>query len=275
VFTVVLLSATWAVPAPSVATQLHIIEVGDFYFQPERTVIAPGDTVRWILVSGVHTITSDPTSPKSWASDTMTTSGQTFELVFTYDDGPGPFPYHCAIHPATMTGTILVADTCLATGSTQEGFPINVADLIYAIRILSGLTPPPDELYRFDLNGDCVVDTADMTLFSCAFEHGLLCLPVYPVPTCCFPEFVVSPCPVPMTGDVDTSLTITASDIIFTVGYLFKSGPAPLPCAAAADVNCSGDITAADLVYLVAHVFKGGAAPCNVCDLWPETWTCP
>jgi hypothetical protein len=219
-------------------------------------------------------IESDAASPKTWVSDTLTDTGQIFDLVFGYDDGPGPFPYHCALHPATMVDTIFVADTCVATGSTNESYPMNVADLIYAFRVVTGTAPPPDELYRYDLNGDCLVDTADLTVYTIFFEQGIGCCPWYPARTCCFPELRVISCPVAMTGDVDTSRTITASDIIFTVLYLFKGGPAPIPCAAAADVNCSGDITAADVIYLVAHVFKGSDAPCNACDLWPDTWEC-
>lgn len=77
------------------------------------------------------------------------------------------------------------------------------------------------------------------------------------------------------TGDVDGTGTITAADIVYLVGFVFKSQSAPMPCAASGDVDCSGDVTASDIIYLVAHVFKSGPAPCDVTSLIPDTWSCP
>jgi hypothetical protein len=63
-------------------------------------------------------------------------------------------------------------------------------------------------------------------------------------------------------GDANSSGAITAADIIYLVGYVFKGGPAPVPVTTAGDVNCSGAVTAADIIYLVGYVFKGGPPPC-------------
>jgi len=82
-------------------------------------------------------------------------------------------------------------------------------------------------------------------------------------------------CPIVMTGDVNLNSSITSADIIYTVGYVFKGGPAPLPCEAAGDVNCNGSVTSADIIYLVGYVFKGGPPPCDVCDMIPGSWSCP
>jgi hypothetical protein len=82
-------------------------------------------------------------------------------------------------------------------------------------------------------------------------------------------------CPVAITGDVNSTTTITSADIIYLVNYVFKGGATPLPCAAAGDVNCNGTITSADVIYLVNFVFKGGAAPCDVCTIIPALWSCP
>ena len=69
--------------------------------------------------------------------------------------------------------------------------------------------------------------------------------------------------------------SITASDVIVGVDFVFKGGGEPAPCAAVADVDCSGDVTASDLIYIVAHLFKGGPLPCDVCTLFPDVWDCP
>lgn len=82
-------------------------------------------------------------------------------------------------------------------------------------------------------------------------------------------------CPIVVTGDTNGDELLTAVDIIGTVNFVFKSGPAPQPCQAASDSNCDGVVTAADVVYLVNHVFKSGAPPCDVCSLIPDPWLCP
>ncbi len=91
-----------------VSAAVHDVEVANFAFTPAGVTISPGDTVRWTLVSGTHTVTSDQTSPKSWDSGTMATVGQVFEVAFPASDGTGPFPYHCNFH-VTMMGTVYVA----------------------------------------------------------------------------------------------------------------------------------------------------------------------
>lgn len=67
--------------------------------------------------------------------------------------------------------------------------------------------------------------------------------------------------PTYMIGDVNETNTITSADIIYLVGYVFKSGPAPLPEWQAGDVDASGAVTSADIVYLVNYVFRDGPPP--------------
>lgn len=93
--------------AMPVRATVHNISVSDFQFSPQGTVISPGDTVRWTLVNGVHTTTSDASSPKQWDSGLLDVD-EPFDVLFTAADGPGPFPYHCAMHPASMMDTIFV-----------------------------------------------------------------------------------------------------------------------------------------------------------------------
>ncbi len=63
-------------------------------------------------------------------------------------------------------------------------------------------------------------------------------------------------------GDVNSSGTITSSDIIYLVNHVFKAGPEPACNGASGDLECSGAITASDIIYLVNYVFKGGPDPC-------------
>lgn len=85
-----------------------------------------------------------------------------------------------------------------------------------------------------------------------------------------------SPCPILLTGDVDTSGTITSSDVIRLVNYVFKGGAVPQPCWVSGDIDCTGAITSADIIVLVNFVFKSGPDPCDACTLLePGWWPCP
>lgn len=91
-------------------------------------------------------------------------------------------------------------------------------------------------------------------------------------------DFVYSPtggCPVPLTGDVQSSGDVNSTDIIYLVNYVLKGGPDPLPCPAGGDANCDGVVNSTDIIYLVNYVLKGGPPPCDVCTLVPGTWSCP
>lgn len=77
-----------------------------------------------------------------------------------------------------------------------------------------------------------------------------------------------------VTGDLNNDGAITSSDIIYTVAFVFKSGPEPSPCIAVGDVDCSGDVTSSDIIASVNYVFRSGPAFCDVCPLIPGTWKC-
>ena len=91
----------------------------------------------------------------------------------------------------------------------------------------------------------------------------------------CF-TIVKRPCAVAVTGDINTTGSITSADIIAMVHVVFFNHiHRSEPCLAASDVNCDESVTAADIIYLVNRVFKGGPAPCNVCALiWTGVWDC-
>jgi len=122
----------------SAHSTIHNIDIGNFFFSPTKTIVSPGDTVRWFLVSGTHTTTSDVGSPKAWDSGIIPAS-DSFDVVFTLGDGPGPFPYLCSVHPFSMKDTIFMATppaepirfafnldgkqatACAGTGSDHKG----------------------------------------------------------------------------------------------------------------------------------------------------------
>ena len=64
-------------------------------------------------------------------------------------------------------------------------------------------------------------------------------------------------------GDANGSGSITVSDAVYLIKYVFSGGPAPVPLQSG-DVNCSGAVTVSDAVYLINFIFAGGPAPCSV-----------
>ena len=67
-----------------------------------------------------------------------------------------------------------------------------------------------------------------------------------------------------LCGDADGSGSVTISDAVLLINYIFAGGPAPNPVAAG-DADCSGSLTISDAVLLINYIFAGGAAPCSAC----------
>jgi plastocyanin len=87
---------------PAAAQSGVTVNVGDFFFDSPSLEIAPGTTVTFVNVGvAPHTATGD-----NGEFDTGTIQpGGSATITFT---NAGTFAYHCAIHPARMTGTIVV-----------------------------------------------------------------------------------------------------------------------------------------------------------------------
>ncbi len=65
-------------------------------------------------------------------------------------------------------------------------------------------------------------------------------------------------------GDADGSGTVTISDAVYLINYIFAGGPAPSPLESG-DADCSGSLTISDAVLLINYIFAGGVAPCSAC----------
>jgi hypothetical protein len=61
-------------------------------------------------------------------------------------------------------------------------------------------------------------------------------------------------------GDANGDGTITLSDAVFLINYLYKNGPVPDP-PAAGDANSDGQTDLGDVVYLLNYLYKGGPPP--------------
>ncbi|HVP07069.1 MAG TPA: dockerin type I domain-containing protein [Candidatus Acidoferrum sp.] len=145
---------------------IHTIGMSDYMFLPTNTTVHPGDTVRWILNSGVHTTTSDATSPKSWNSGTMSTMDQHFDVVLSAADGPGPFPYHCTFHQGLgMVDTIHVATPACChgtTGDVDQSGSIDISDLQMLIDYLFFSGSPGTCFAASDVDRSGSIDISDL-----------------------------------------------------------------------------------------------------------------
>lgn len=69
-------------------------------------------------------------------------------------------------------------------------------------------------------------------------------------------------------GDMDGSGSITISDGVFLIAWIFGAGRAPFPVRSA-DYDCSGAPNLSDVVALIAWIFGEGAGPCETCSPEP------
>ena len=65
-------------------------------------------------------------------------------------------------------------------------------------------------------------------------------------------------------GDANGNGSISISDAVGLVFYIFAGGTPPSPIAAG-DANCDLAISISDVVFLINYIFAGGAAPCSGC----------
>jgi plastocyanin len=130
-----LLVAPASAAAATVEVKLMQTPEGNTYFDPAGIHIAPGDTVRWVQISGFHSVTAYhprndqhelriPESAEPWDSDILQAQypkpGATFEHVFTVE---GVYDYFCKPHEmAGMVGRIVVGDPGDGPGTKPFGY---------------------------------------------------------------------------------------------------------------------------------------------------------
>ena len=130
-----LLAGAGTATAATVEVKLVQTPAGNTYFDPAGIHIAPGDTVRWVQISGFHSITAYhprndnhelriPESAEPWDSDILLADypkrGATFEHVFTV---PGVYDYFCKPHEmAGMVGRVVVGEPGNGPGTKPFGY---------------------------------------------------------------------------------------------------------------------------------------------------------
>jgi len=181
---VLLLSLPALLLAGAARATIHDITIGNNFFSPLGATIQHGDTVRWTWVGGVpHSTTSDASSAKTWDSGVTSLGGNTFLLEFTAADGPGPFPYHCAIH-AGMKDTIFVqaVGTCClppTVGDVNQSGIVDITDISVMIDNQFLTLTPLVCLAEGDIDFSGITDITDLSIL---IDNQFLTLT--PLPPC-------------------------------------------------------------------------------------------
>ena len=80
------------------------VEIQDFSFKTEPIQAKVGDTITWTNKDTTPHSASPNNNPEC-ATDTLN-QGSSGSITYTV---AGTYPYHCAIHPTQMKGTIVVS----------------------------------------------------------------------------------------------------------------------------------------------------------------------
>jgi plastocyanin len=99
------------------------VTLSNYAFTPANQVVALGGSVVWRNASArKHTVT--PSAAWAWGSLTVKPGRTSSAVTLTQ---AGSYPYHCAIHPRRMRGTITVPMTASPmTGTTATFFTLTL-----------------------------------------------------------------------------------------------------------------------------------------------------
>lgn len=193
---------------------------------------------------------------------------------------PGPHGDTCFVDSLVLTPVgYCHIDT---VGSLVSGFEVlecycaveDTSDPCYSPEIWGFAYPgnpiPPDSafrrLFRLGVDVSCMSDsTTDRSVFFYLFPgmNSFLSDPEgYTVPFKYHPGELTAWWSVP--GDASNDSLVDASDIVFLINYLFRSGAEPC-IMEAADPNGDCVVGAADVVYLINYLFREGDPPLPGC----------
>ena len=164
------LLAALALSAPALADEFVVtLEGTAFKYEGQSNsninlVIAPGDSVRWVWVSGMHNVVSgnhgDANEGQEFRSGDPV--GPPNEFVHVFGDA-GDFPYHCELHHFLgMVSTVKVR----CPGDFNGDLSVNTLDVLAFLNAWSAGDPSAD------FNGDGNINTLDVLGFLNAWSSG-------------------------------------------------------------------------------------------------------
>jgi len=113
--------------------------------------------------------------------------------AWKHEDEGTVIGFQLSLH-ADIPASFGCADTTWATGDCDGNGTVNVLDMIYLTNYVQGVGQPPNPLWIADMNGDCVIDQADVDLINDYLSYGPSVFDPYggyPVPACCGEEIEI------------------------------------------------------------------------------------
>ncbi|NRB64266.1 MAG: hypothetical protein HRU40_14785, partial [Saprospiraceae bacterium] len=159
---------------------LHIIESGNFYFNPSSLTIEVGDTVQWLNRGGFHNvdaetnaITGQPfNNPESFVSS-PTTGAILLTRVFTV---AGSYQYNCSVgsHASNgMAALLIVTEQTDCPNTLSLSGTINSGDYIAGLTLVSDGTVATDSDVLFQA-GQTITLQAGFTVAAGASFHAVI-----------------------------------------------------------------------------------------------------
>ena len=133
VLAIVIGMAVLAPLMPARAVTNHVVEMHDYYFFPQFTTVAPGDTVTWHNNASIpHTATSNASA---W-TEVIVSAGLTSNPPTPTPMTPGNYTYICSFHflqHNSMWGAIIVST---AVPEFSSSFVVVVGMLVVALGLM-------------------------------------------------------------------------------------------------------------------------------------------
>ncbi len=223
--------------------------------QDGATVLPPVAAFTGSLTTGCAPLT---------ASFSDQSSGEINSWYWTFGDG-GTSTLQNPVHDYESAGTFAVSLTVIGPGGSDietKTSLISVASsptAAFSSSLASGTVPLTVNFTN--------QSTGSPTYWLWEFGDGATSTEVNPAHTYAVPgTYTVSlqvsnSCGSNILAKTDqVSVSVSISNAVNIINYIFAGGPAPNPTAAG-DADCSGIITISDAVYLITYIFGGGPAP--------------
>jgi 6-phosphogluconolactonase (cycloisomerase 2 family) len=218
---------------------------GDGTFQPEVDYVA-GDYPASVFCADLDGDKDLDMAVANYLSNTVSilknNGDGTFQPEVDYAAGDGPTSVFCADLDGDGYKDLAVANF----GNDNVSVLKNNGYATFQTKTDYPAGDGPQSVFSADLDGDLDLDLA-VANFNSDDVSVLLNL---------------SNIPGYIAGDVNGDGSVSLSDIVYLINYLFKFGPAPVP-SQAGNTNCDSKTSLSDIVYLINYLFKSGSPPCK------------
>jgi len=276
---------TGTITVSAMPTYDYVVEIGDFYFNPQAIQVGLGETIRWFNASPSHMHTSTATGGL-WDSGTLN-PGDFYDFTFSSE---GVYDYVCSFHPLTMTGTVIAGQPDSVAADIQivdfEFVPANdsvvLGQYVRWVNVGSMIHTSTSDDGVWD-SGDLVPGNFYVLQMDSAGDFGYHCTPhpfmtatLHVIDTAGATQYEYLPGDVNMAAGMWPPAAL-GSDVTYLVNYL-RGLPSAAPCLvggfwASADANGDCSVLGSDVTRVVNYLRGIGAL--MSCPAFPSAWPTP